>query len=184
MSVRNFVDSMKIDRHISPVYRRLHPFRHARSYSVGRTGCLRKIQDESLVLQRGDEADMICHKPHNPTNLQSQNLYYLIYYGQGDMRHAAAGNALTLKTATSASQLTHSHTYAAQPAAVGMSTEDSPLAAAMESQADGPARCSRCWTPVSVTPFGEGNTERICNTPHPLVRAEGAFSEPASSQPG
>jgi hypothetical protein len=94
------------------------------------------------------------------------------------MRHAAAGNVLTLKMATSASHHSHSHTFAAQPAAVGMSSEDSLTVAATESQADGPARCSRCWTPVSATPVREDNTERIPNTPHPLVRAEGASANP------
>jgi hypothetical protein len=98
---------------------------------------------------------MIYHKPRNADELYSQRLFYPSDYTTIDMRHAAAGNALTLTLATSASHLSHSHTFAAQPAAVGMSTEDSPTVAAMESQADGPARCSRCWTPVSVTPFGE-----------------------------
>ena len=50
-----------------------------------------------------------------------------------DMRHAAAGNVLMLKMATSASQLLHSHTFAAQPAAVGMSPKRSPRVAAMGS---------------------------------------------------
>ena len=95
-----------------------------------------------------------------------------------DMRHAAAGNVLTLKLATSASHFSHSHTYAAQPAAVGMLSQDSPTVAGTESWADGPARCSRCWTPVSATPLREGNTKRIRNTPHPLLRAEGASANP------
>ncbi len=49
-----------------------------------------------------------------------------------DMRYAAAGNVLMLKTTTSASQHTthNSHTFAAQPAAVGMSRATSPLVAA------------------------------------------------------
>ena len=51
------------------------------------------------------------------------------------MRHAAAGNVLTLKLATSASQLLHSHTFAAQPAAVGMSPKRSPRVAATGSGA-------------------------------------------------
>ena len=68
-----------------------------------------------------------------------------------EMRHAAAGNVLTLKMATSASHHSHSHTFTAQPAAVGMSSTDSLTMATTESQADGPARCSRCWTPVSAT---------------------------------
>ena len=72
-----------------------------------------------------------------------------------DMRHAAAGNVLMLKMATSASQLLHnSYTFAAQPAAVGMSRNDSPRVAGTESQANGPARCSRCWTRQGRTPRG------------------------------
>jgi len=101
------------------------------------------------------------------------------------MRHAAAENVLMLKMATSASQLLHnSHTFAAQPAAVGMSRNDSPLVAGTESQADGPARCSRCWTLVSVTPF-LGGQHRV-DTQHatPSLGAKGAISEPARSQPG
>ncbi len=45
------------------------------------------------------------------------------------MRHAAVGNVLMLKTATSASQHTthNSHTFAAQPVAVGMSPDRTPL---------------------------------------------------------
>ena len=104
-----------------------------------------------------------------------------------DMRHAAAGNVLMLKMATSASQLLHnSYTFAAQPAAVGMSRNDSPRVAGTESQANGPARCSRCWTPVSVTPSLEGNTERIYrfNTPRPSLEGRRCVSEPARSQPG
>ncbi len=56
----------------------------------------------------------------------------------------------------------------------------SPLVAATGSGADGPACCSRCWTPVSATPVREGNTERIhrSNTPHPRSRAEGASANP------
>jgi hypothetical protein len=42
------------------------------------------------------------------------------------MRHAAAGNPLMLKLATSGSHH-HSHTTAAQPVAVGMSLTDSPI---------------------------------------------------------
>jgi hypothetical protein len=94
------------------------------------------------------------------------------------MRHAAAGNALMLNTATSASHYSHSHTTAAQPAAVGMSLKHSPLVAATGSGADGPACCSRCRTPVSATPGREGNTERIANSPHPRSRAEGASANP------
>ena len=101
------------------------------------------------------------------------------------MRHAAAGNALMLKMTTSASQLLHnSHTFAAQPVAVGMSPKYSPRVAATGSGADGPACCSLRWTPVSVTPLLEGNIERIPNTPHPRLGAKGAISEPARSQPG
>ncbi|MFB6187344.1 MAG: hypothetical protein ABEI86_10810, partial [Halobacteriaceae archaeon] len=80
------------------------------------------------------------------------------------MRHAAAGNALMLKTATSASHhhYSHSHTFAAQPAAVGMSPGRTPdHVAATGSRADGPAGCSQCWPPVSATPRSEGNIERI-----------------------
>ncbi|GAB7091546.1 hypothetical protein JCM18237_18170 [Halorubrum luteum] len=97
-----------------------------------------------------------------------------------DMRHAAAGNVLTLKMATSASH--HSHTFTAQPAAVGMSSTDSLTVAATESQADGPARCSRCWTPVNathsttvrVTPIGYDDPK--CHTLN--TRDEGTSANP------
>ena len=95
------------------------------------------------------------------------------------MRHAAAGNALMLKMATSASQLLHnSHTVAAQPAAVGMSPKRFPRVAGMGSGADGPACCARCWTLVSATPLFEGNTERRLKRPHPRLRADGASANP------
>ena len=101
------------------------------------------------------------------------------------MRHAAAGNALMLKMATSASQLLHNlHTFAAQPVAVGMSPKHSPRVAATGSGADGPACCSLRWTPVSVTPLLEGNIERIPNTPHLHRVGRRCISEPARSQPG
>ena len=87
------------------------------------------------------------------------------------MRHAAAGNALMLKMATSASPLSRSHTYAAQPAAVGMSGQHSPFVAVTDYVADGPARCSVCLDDPECHSTPEGNTERIhqLNTPHPRL---------------
>jgi len=98
------------------------------------------------------------------------------------MRHAAAGNALTLKTATSASH--HSHTYAAQPAAVGMSRQSSPRVAATDCWADGPARCSLCWTPVSATPTTGGQHRADTKTRHTLQRAEGVSANPQAHSRG
>ena len=102
------------------------------------------------------------------------------------MRHAAAGNALMLKLATSASHNSYTHTPSvAQPAAVGMSPKHSlfrgwngewgrwpgPLLTVLDA--------CECHTPAGV-----GNTERIPKTPHPRLVGRRCISEPASSQPG
>ena len=96
------------------------------------------------------------------------------------MRHAAAGNLLMLKLATSGSAHSHSHTFAAHPAAVGMSRQYSPLVAATDCEADGPARCSLCWTPVSATPERRATPSGYVEpTRHTLTsRAEGASANP------
>ncbi|ESS12657.1 MAG: hypothetical protein A07HR60_00356 [uncultured archaeon A07HR60] len=78
------------------------------------------------------------------------------------MRCAAAGNLLTLKTATSGSQQLLTHHRSPPSSSWHVVSKDSPRVGATESQADGPACCSRCWTPVSATlPTGAGNSERI-----------------------
>ena len=99
------------------------------------------------------------------------------------MRHAVAGNAPTLKLATGASQLSHSHTFAAQPAVVGMSPQHISVVAATRCGADGPACCSRCWTPVSVTPDG-GQHQADTQARHTRLVGRRCISEPQADSRG
>ena len=115
-----------------------------------------------------------------------QTFILQMYSGSISMRHAAAGNVLMIKMATSASQLLHSHTTVAQPAAVVVSPKRSPRVAATGIGADGPARCSWCWTPVSATPFSGEQHRADIQIQHatPSVEGRRCVSEPARSQPG
>ena len=85
------------------------------------------------------------------------------------MRHAAAGNLLTLELATSRSHQSHSHTFVAHPAAVGMSRQNSRYYGCKGLLGRWPGPLLTVVNACECHSRTEGNTERTrqVNTPHP-----------------
>jgi len=104
-------------------------------------------------------------------------------------RHAVAGNPLMLKLATSRSHTTthNSHTFATQPAAVGMSPQRLPHSVAATGESGrwpGPLPTLGGWTPVGATPRTGGLRRADIQPATPSCEGRSRVSEPVSSQPG
>ena len=95
------------------------------------------------------------------------------------MRHAAAGNLLMLKMATSGSHYSHSHTFAAHPAAVGMSGQNSPQRGCKGLLGRWPGPLLTVLDACECHSRTEGNTERI----HRIRHTHTAWAEGVSANP-
>ena len=146
--------------------------------------CVSNHNRKSLIFEDGDEADTIYPNLLDLSCLESHQLCFSTENLVVDMRHAAAGNALMLTLATSASYSSHSHTSAAHPAAVGMSRQNSRYCGCKRLLGRWPGPLLTVLNACECHSRTEEHRADTSNTPHPHHVGRRCISEPARSQPG